>query len=844
MFGTGTTVVGGALLLEPQHSPTQYSWGLFREISLRLSAACWRSRQVREKCLRSNQCEKAMAGLHNAEEMLESINADECEAPDVLSWREWQTWRAREGRRPAVRRGDTTSTTISEEGVMRRAVMAAVHGPEWRADLRPEKVDPGFAGGSELLGDVPEGVPAAVDDAAGAAAPAASTIGQGGGSRSRFADTASSGRPGAEELRRRLLLDIDPIKETLPVFLSRIDRIAMVIAMHADSVSLQDLTEIKVRAEYMSLMHGLAGDSQVTFLKDQLQVALMTEEVSADERGGRTRAIIELLRVRGQRASKNEENLFSTATNSKDPTPDRAFPNLTQRVMNPTPAATPQPKRSASGVDASLNGGLRTPRERSRVAAHDGGLRTPRGRSRDFDEASIMSPERGDAIVEALHATAEQTKAMMLMMSGLHKDKKKLSSTIRVNPTIQWPRLSDDGPYCREVDEFFDKFDETCALANDGEGMADRERLKVLASCLKGSRAKTYQVLHKKHRLLGEVDSDPGKVLSIIRAKLMRFVEGSMEKQMRVLAEWDNLIKGKLSALDFEPRWEGALAELESVGLARNVRELMLNYLSKVGPALAAEIQKDMRAWPDGIGGFISRRASTWEECHDVCLELESLKQGGKALNSFPNTSGPDLKDEADDEPAEDKPAGISARSKWVCYEFRDTGKCSWGAECGYSHNKHEVAKSRQEKEAAEALKTVVDAAVRNAVAVNAQTKGRAKGGNGKGSGKGEQKDRLCNFVKRGETCPFGDNCRYSHDEEAFKDEKPKNSQSQSNPKPQDDDGDWGKPIGLKHPALGTRCLTPSLFRHASLVMLIVRLRRMRIQVLIQLTAALKALMS
>ena len=174
----------------------------------------------------------------------------------------------------------------------------------------------------------------------------------------------------------------------------------------------------------------------------------------------------------------------------------------------------------------------------------------------------------------------------MLMMSGLHKDKKKLSSTIRVNPTIQWPRLSDDGPDCREVDEFFDKFDETCALANDGEGMADRKRLKVLASCLKGSREKTYQVLHKKHRLLGEVDSDPGKVLGIIRAKLMRFVEGSMEKQMRVLAEWDNLIKGKLSALDFEPRWEGALAELEAVGLARNVRELMIIFVDESWPGL------------------------------------------------------------------------------------------------------------------------------------------------------------------------------------------------------------------------------------------------------------------
>ena len=89
-----------------------------------------------------------------------------------------------------------------------------------------------------------------------------------------------------------------------------------------------------------------------------------------------------------------------------------------------------------------------------------------------------------------------------------------------------------------------------------------------------------------------------------------------MEKQMRVLAEWDSLLRGKLSALDFEPRWEGALAELESVGLARNVRELMLNYLSKVGPALAAEIQKDMRAWPvaladSSVAGLAHGRSAT-----------------------------------------------------------------------------------------------------------------------------------------------------------------------------------------------------------------------------------------
>ena len=224
-----------------------------------------------------------MAGLHTAEEMLESINAEDCEAPDLLSWREWQTWRAGSGRRPAICRGDTTSTTIQEEGEMWRTVMEAVHGPDWRMHMRQANTDPGLAGGSELLGeDKPETMPAA--NGAVPAAEAATPIRVGGGSRSQYADTASSGRPGAEELRRRLLLDIDPIKETLPVFSARIDRIATVIAMHADPVSQQELIEIKVKGEYMLFLHGLAGDSQVTFLKDQLQDVLMTEELQENER--------------------------------------------------------------------------------------------------------------------------------------------------------------------------------------------------------------------------------------------------------------------------------------------------------------------------------------------------------------------------------------------------------------------------------------------------------------------------------------------------------------------------------------------------------------------------------
>ena len=110
---------------------------------------------------------------------------------------------------------------------------------------------------------------------------------------------------------------------------------------------------------------------------------------------------------------------------------------------------------------------------------------------------------------------------------------------------------------------------------------------------------------------------------------------------MRVLSEWDNLSKGKQTALQFESQWEESLAELECNGLGRNDRELVLCYLTKIGPALAADVQRDMRPWPDGKGGISSRLCATWEECHEVCLELESLKQGGRALTAFPNAYCP-----------------------------------------------------------------------------------------------------------------------------------------------------------------------------------------------------------
>eukprot|EP00973_Karenia_brevis_P063124 8776175-Karenia_brevis.AAC.1 len=62
-----------------------------------------------------------------------------------------------------------------------------------------------------------------------------------------------------------------------------------------------------------------------------------------------------------------------------------------------------------------------------------------------------------------------------------------------------------------------------------------------------------------------------------------------MEKQMRVLTEYEALWKGNKTAHQFEAQFEEAITELELAGLGKNDRELLLAYLQKVGPANATE---------------------------------------------------------------------------------------------------------------------------------------------------------------------------------------------------------------------------------------------------------------
>merc|ERR1712122_76535 len=88
--------------------------------------------------------------------------------------------------------------------------------------------------------------------------------------------------------------------------------------------------------------------------------------------------------------------------------------------------------------------------------------------------------------------------------------------------------------------------------------------------CLQGTKLKIYKLLNEKHRKLGLLDKEPDQVFSVIKARLMRFSESDLERQMRVKGEWDQLWKGQKTALEFEAGFEEAITELELAGLGKS----------------------------------------------------------------------------------------------------------------------------------------------------------------------------------------------------------------------------------------------------------------------------------
>ena len=50
------------------------------------------------------------------------------------------------------------------------------------------------------------------------------------------------------------------------------------------------------------------------------------------------------------------------------------------------------------------------------------------------------------------------------------KTKEQKHRVVKTTPTLRWPLLGDDGPDAHEVEEFYERHEDLCRLANDGRG--------------------------------------------------------------------------------------------------------------------------------------------------------------------------------------------------------------------------------------------------------------------------------------------------------------------------------------------------------------------------------------
>jgi hypothetical protein len=288
--------------------------------------------------------------------------------------------------------------------------------------------------------------------------------------------------------------------------------------------------------------------------------------------------------------------------------------------------------------------------------------------------------------------------------------------------------LTDDLSDVKDVADFYENFEDNCAMANDCRGMSFREMLIALKARCRGSRLKSYQNIYRREWRAGKVLDDAEAVYKMIKSKHLVFSETVEEKELRVDNEHAMLMKGKLTAHQFEPLFEASITDLEAIGLGKLPRELYLSYLRKVGPTLQKEIRKDRRLWDPA--DVTLRAPRTWEEAHKVVLEYEAREATNKAAASSVLTltegsgggggsgngngnGSPKAGNGGNPKPDKafvDQIAALrrevlalqsggkdgGGKKKGVCFNMRDHGSCKEGKNCKWNHDQAEVQAARK----------------------------------------------------------------------------------------------------------------------------------------------------
>ncbi|CAK0865466.1 unnamed protein product, partial [Prorocentrum cordatum] len=635
--------------------------------------------------------------------LLEAIADGVVAQPPLLAFGAWVQWRAGPGRRLR-----TAPAIAASESALWRSTMGALHGQDWQARLRLQAPAAARSPATPAAAQ-----PQAADDVLRLLDSPARASDAGSDATGALSD-GSWGPLTDGEVLERLLKDVEP-HESMRDFERRLLRARAVLTLRRQAVP-EGAVEFGMRKARFLVEARAHCEGVVAALEARLHSVLDVETDDADED---VRALMDLLAV--ARGGGSARDAVAGGVSARPPQ-DRAPPAGPAGVG----AAPATPAFPLFGED--LPPGL-----------------PPRG-----------GPAEAGAAEPSL-AVALQGLAGAL---GRRADKK--SSTIQVKPQYSLPTLG-DGDF--DVDSFVEEFEEMVGLANDGAGMSATEMVRVLGTCLKGSRQRAYKVELKQARRSGRLAADPDEVYQSLKERLMEFKEGLLEKQQRLNAEWRTLSRGKMSALEFQATFENIVAEMELAGMGKSDRDLLLSYLALIPPAHRAEVLKGRRVYQRSGAQPEVRGVETWREARRALLKLEEAESSAKALvaavgsDLAPSPGGGGGRRRrggggGDQEPPEvgavGGSGGASAEgSLEICYRMRDSGTCARGDACRFSHDRAAIAEARRTKKDA------------------AGPKGKgADGKKGKGSddgGKGGQKSQLCLQFLRGACSKSERDCKFSH---------------------------------------------------------------------------------
>ena len=427
----------------------------------------------------------------------------------------------------------------------------------------------------------------------------------------------------------------DPTSESLADFYFRADRLANAIEVLQESGDADPLMEsgtlavVKSKASIIDEIFKACGGKVPTsgdmlkMLSDRFVETAQSPDADSDAKTAYAIAVQQLVASLGARESDQASKIWSTPSDpnrSAFGSPPKLSETSPVRPLSAHINATPV-RPGDSGVP---NTDMENQRLREKVAELELELLGRDVRS-EASPSEAGGPSEAASTTDALLKTLVQsqnaqteaiTKALTSGLGGR-------STLTGIAAKVEWRDLTDEQSEAKDVREFYEHFEDNCQLANDCRGMSFREMLVALRPRCKGARLKTFQIIYKREWKAGVVQSDPEAVYNMIKKKHLMFAETVAEKEIRIHAEWTALRKGKLTGQQFEPLFESAITDLESVGLGKSVRELYLQYMQKINSELQLAVRTDRRIWP---GETIIREPETWEEAHKVVLEFEQRK--------------------------------------------------------------------------------------------------------------------------------------------------------------------------------------------------------------------------